>query len=408
MKILFLTHAYGKYLDFFYRDHPEIYGKSYKEQKKAIDYDGHVWANDFWSHALRPLGYEATEYIVNMKQLQCAWADEQGYSYTEDNWFKDISAAQIEHENPDILFVTNYHYYDVAWLKQIREKCPSIKLSIVWCGAPIEDTTIFQGYDLVLSCIPELVDRFMGLGFKCEHVHHAFEPRLLDRIDATTEQTIDLSFVGQIIRNKAYHRDRERLLEELVSQMHVEIFSPGVSPVKSKNLRVALRPYIYNTAKLLDRVGVPKKILDKIPKIGEAINWPEEQVRPISAKLRPYMKPGVFGLSMFQTLHDSKITYNNHIDVSPRSASNMRLFEATGTGTCLVTDWKENLPELLEPDKEVVTYKTIDECAEKIRWLLDHSTEREAIAKAGQVRTLKDHTFSSRAALLDDIFKRYT
>ena len=110
---------------------------------------------------------------------------------------------------------------------------------------------------------------------------------------------------------------------------------------------------------------------------------------------------------MFQTLRDSKVTYNNHIDVSPRSASNMRLFEATGIGTCLVTDWKENISELFEPEKEVVTYRSIDECAEKIRWLLENPAERDAIGKAGQARTLKDHTFSSRAALLDDIFKRY-
>jgi spore maturation protein CgeB len=84
----------------------------------------------------------------------------------------------------------------------------------------------------------------------------------------------------------------------------------------------------------------------------------------------------------------------------------MRLFEATGVGTCLLTDWKDNLPKLFEPEKEVVTYKSVEECIEKVKWLLDHPQEREAIAKAGQARTLKDHTFAQRAIQLDEIIKR--
>ena len=43
----------------------------------------------------------------------------------------------------------------------------------------------------------------------------------------------------------------------------------------------------------------------------------------------------------------------------------MRLFEATGSGACLVTDWKENLGELFEPDVEVVTYRSVAECVKK-------------------------------------------
>jgi spore maturation protein CgeB len=49
------------------------------------------------------------------------------------------------------------------------------------------------------------------------------------------------------------------------------------------------------------------------------------------------------------------MTLNIHADSSPTHASNMRLLDATGEGTCLVTEWKENLHELFEPEKEVVT-----------------------------------------------------
>jgi spore maturation protein CgeB len=84
----------------------------------------------------------------------------------------------------------------------------------------------------------------------------------------------------------------------------------------------------------------------------------------------------------------------------------MRLFEATGVGTCLITDWKDNLHDLFEPDREVVTYRSPQECVEKVKWLLEHPQEREAIAQAGQARTLKDHTFDQRAIELDYIIRR--
>ena len=109
---------------------------------------------------------------------------------------------------------------------------------------------------------------------------------------------------------------------------------------------------------------------------------------------------------MFQQLANSKITFNNHINVSSHSASNMRLYEATGVGTCLLTDWKENLPEFFEPDTEIVTYRSVDECVEKVQWLLAHPQQREQIAKAGQARTLKDHTFAQRAIQLDEIIRK--
>ena len=94
---------------------------------------------------------------------------------------------------------------------------------------------------------------------------------------------------------------------------------------------------------------------------------------------------------MYQILHNSKVTLNHHGDVEPY-ANNNRLYEATGVGTLLVTDWKENLHEMFEPGKEIVAYRDSDECIELIKYYLEHDDERRAIARAGQERTLKEHT----------------
>jgi spore maturation protein CgeB len=106
---------------------------------------------------------------------------------------------------------------------------------------------------------------------------------------------------------------------------------------------------------------------------------------------------------MFRCLRNTKVALNTHGDVSRHSASNMRLFEATGVGTCLLTDWKPNLHELFEPDVEVATYRCAEECIEKARYLLDHESARRDLAAAGQRRTLAEHTFSRRAEQLHAI-----
>lgn len=85
----------------------------------------------------------------------------------------------------------------------------------------------------------------------------------------------------------------------------------------------------------------------------------------------------------------------------------MRLFEATGVGSCLLTDAKENLPSLFEPDYEVVTYASSEECIEKAKWLLENPEKREMIAQAGQKRTLSHHTFEKRAISLTALLDKY-
>ena len=107
-------------------------------------------------------------------------------------------------------------------------------------------------------------------------------------------------------------------------------------------------------------------------------------------------------------LSDSKITLNTHIDISSEFASNMRLFEATGVGTCLLTERQENLKDIFEPDAEVVTYSCPEEAVEKANYLLTNADERKQIAEAGQQRTIKNHTFEQRAGQIDQMIRKWS
>jgi spore maturation protein CgeB len=106
---------------------------------------------------------------------------------------------------------------------------------------------------------------------------------------------------------------------------------------------------------------------------------------------------------MYRLLRDARISLNRHIAEAEGHANNMRLYEATGVGSMLLTDEGSNLSELFEPGREVVTYAGVDDLIEKARHYLAHEDERLTIAQAGQARTLRDHTYEVRMGELAQI-----
>jgi hypothetical protein len=278
-------------------------------------------------------------------------------------------------------------------------------LVVGWCGAPFRDPSVFGAFDLVLSCVPELVARFREMGLKSEHVNHAFEPRILERISKQRSGSIGLSFVGQVVRERGYHAHREEMLRSLVNQVDLEVFSPAHALSWKDDLRAFAKRGLYEAFRFAKGVGLPQSVLAGVPVVGKVAGWPSA---PMSPRLRGFggvLRPPVFGLEMYRTLRDSRVTLNSHIELSRGSASNMRLFEATGAGACLLTDWKPNLGELFESDSEVVSYRSIEECLEKAKWLLAHPVEAEQIARRGQARTLRDHTFDKRAGRFHELVR---
>ena len=107
-----------------------------------------------------------------------------------------------------------------------------------------------------------------------------------------------------------------------------------------------------------------------------------------------------WGLEMYEVLARSRITINRHGDIANGYSNNMRLYEATGVGTLLLTEASANLEELFEPGREVVAYYSEDDLVEKIEHYLEQDSERAAIAAAGQQRTLSEHTYRQRMAEL--------
>lgn len=379
MRLLKIGVYYPNYLEQFYARRPGLAARPYAAQHAALIADC-FGSSDFWTRALSELGYETCDLIANAEPMQKAWASEHGLAFGEESWLFDITEAQVRDFRPDVLIVADYSTVTEAFLGRLRETCPSLRLVLGWCGAPYRDGSVFRECDVVLSCVPELVEHFCGEGHRSRHVNHAFEPRVLEMLGAPSAPTADFIFIGSVIKSADFHIEREKILLRLVEETDLQIYSEVVGP-KAPSL-------LHRAARLLR---------------GSAAQSPTQPT--VDVRITRRARPALFGLDMFRRLRDGRVALNTHIDISTESASNMRLFEATGVGTCLLTDWKANLGELFEPDAEVVAYRGAEDCVEKVKYLLHQESTRRDIAANGQRRTLRDHTFALRAALIDAVIR---
>ncbi len=108
---------------------------------------------------------------------------------------------------------------------------------------------------------------------------------------------------------------------------------------------------------------------------------------------------------MYEILAHSQVTLNPQIEAAERFANSMRLFEATGVGTMLVTDDGKNLSELFRRAEEVVSYANEDYAVRALRRFVENKDERLRIAEAGQARTLNEHTYARRIPELVELIE---
>ena len=381
MKILILNTDYPGFLDRLYRQNPGLERRPYEDQMRARN-DSLFGVADFYSHHLRALGHEAWDVHANNPFLQQAWAREHPVVSTAPRpvassirslvrWTRraiartplrclksalppslrrlgvtpdiswDILAAQIRHYRPDVLLNHDPGRIGSRFLLEMRPHC---RFLVAQIASPLAETGDFHGYDLVISSLPQYVDRFRQAGIRSDLLRFAFDPRVLERVPAGP-RTVPVSFVGSL---SCDHRHRAEWLERLCQRCALQAWGPGVETTPKDSW---------------------------IRRRHQGIAW---------------------GVEMYAILGRSRITLNHHIGIAEHFANNMRLFEATGMGALLITDWKQNLGELFDPGTEVAAYRSADECAELIEHYLGHPRELEAMARAGQQRTLREHTYAQR------------
>jgi spore maturation protein CgeB len=391
------------YLNRFFQLYPESKQLSYDKLFETFVKGCCGW-NTNYTQYLGALGNESHEICINFEFLQKLWAREHGVKYNSQNWLREIVAAQLNEFKPDVVFLDDLYFCDAGVRQFLRESCPNRVKIVGWRAAPTEDYSAFRDIDLMLTCTPLFVQQMRDHGANVEMVLHAFEPAILGLIDPQQRRDIDFSFMGHFVLKDGFHNDRLALVQHLFAATNLQVWGLINEPQKISMKRRVAAKLGSGISKVIDVMQLP----DTASSAFSALHKPPPGpvAKSIERDFPGRFHDPVIALEYFKILSRSRIALNNHIDCAGEFAGNIRLFEATGMQSCLMTDWKINLPEMFEPDAEIVTYRTPEECAEKVRYLLDHEEERQNIAAAGQRRTLRDHTYQRRAEQVDEIFSK--
>jgi len=367
VKVLILDTYYAGFLEAVYRRTPALASLEYGEQLKTL-LDLAFGTADFYSRRLRELGVEAVDVIGNCAPIQRRWASEHGrprrgwrermtgllrgasLTFSGPGEAEAIVIEQVRAFAPDVLYCQNLSFLSPAGLAEAKRHA---RLVVGQIASPLPPPEFLRGYDLILTSFPHFVPRLRALGVGSEYLRIGFEPRVLDRLGPVRRHR-PVTFVGGL---SPAHGRGNRLLEALARRIPVEVFGYG------------------------------RETLDA------------------DSAVRRYHRGEAWGLDMYRVLAESEITINRHIDVAEDNANNMRMYEATGCGALLVTDAKKNLGELFCVGEEVLDYRDEDEAVALVERFLADADGRARIARAGQRRTLTEHTYEQRmrelVAILD-------
>ena len=324
-------------------------------------------------NAFRSLGWKADLIIPNSYHLQNRWSEQNlGKSLIAPGWesmqimsrapiLRDIARwipyyysvveEQLKKLSPDLILVQDVNAFPPKMVKRLSVFAKKIYCEI---ASPPPPKSFFKHYDRLISALPSLVEKYGATKLPSSYLPLAFD----DRNKAQTrcfDRDLDVVFVGSIGRHQP------------------------------------------QTAALLREIGA------QIPGLCIFTNLNTRQVQDLG--LSSFFKGQAWGKEMFEILGRSKIVINRHGKIAENYAVNLRMYEATGCGSLLITEKSTNLDQLFDDGSEVVTYKSSAEALEKIRYFLSKPEELEKIAKRGQQRTIKDHNYVKRAASLVRCFE---
>jgi spore maturation protein CgeB len=352
MRILIVDTCYPAFLAGHYAQHPQLTTAAYEEQWRAL-MDTFFGTADSYSYHLGLLGHEAREVIANCRELQYAWAQEQGlrtHGSSGRGLEADIVIAQAQAFAPDVIYVQDLRYFPTRVLRRLK----SISGFLVGqVGSEPPSPRRLRTFDLLLTSFPHFVERLTRIGVAARYFRIGFDARIIERLERCRTHRYGAVFVGALSGRK--WRSGNGALARAAEQVAIDFWGYGASR----------------------RLG--------------------------QSALRRSFHGDAWGLDMFRILHSSRIALNRHGDIAEDFANNMRLYEATGVGTMLLTDAKRNLGDLFEVGREVVAYDGINDLIDKIRYYLAHHEEREQVARAGQKRTLREHTYLKRMCELNQM-----
>ena len=281
------------------------------------------------------------------------------------NPYNDLLEAVRLSEPRMLLYIKDYGLRP-EWLLEIKKKGI---LLVQWYIDPVIPEWLppfVRASDIFFTMSEGLVDEFRRLGAKNVFwLTQAFEPSFFEIKGITKEDekyfSAEVSFVGNLGSKEQYLSRRGSLAKVIDSGVKLKWWGPKI-------------PRKLSTIPLL------------IGKIGRAYGgkfvWGEEYAK-------------VARLSKIFLAFDSM----PHI----RKSMSARMYTAAGCGAFYMCRHVDGIEAVLEPGREIVTFRSDDEMIDMIRYYLENDELRIKIAEAGQRRVLKNHTYEKRIKQMIEI-----
>lgn len=126
-----------------------------------------------------------------------------------------------------------------------------------------------------------------------------------------------------------------------------------------------------------------------------------------SSSLKQYCRGGRINQGqMREVIKKTKININL-IYYAEREGANLRVFEVTGSGGFLLSEYVKDLDILFKIGKELEVFKSKKDLLKKINYYLLKSKLREQIAKQGYKKVKMKHNYKLRLSSLFQIIKKF-
>jgi len=359
--LLLMEDYQGSYTEAYLAD-PSLPSLPYRACAERL-FSRPIYYGDAYIDAFISLGLAAEQVVPFCRPLQFKWASERnmwalGQFWTRlhvhppsmqsmqrfpDTWVLNrIVARQIATHRPKVLWVFSGVHVTEREIRSWRRYADHV---ILWWSCPLWEGFPYTEFDLALTTVPSFVDYFEKLGVHAAYLPHAFDPRIIGRVRYPERRVPRAAFVGSLSPS---HKNRVSLLDSLSRKVPIDFYGQG------------------------------------------------EEFLPADSPLRHSYRGPAWGDDLYSVYGSYLVVVHRSADVFTSFTSAKRLFEATGMGACVVTEDTDDLQRFFEPDVEVVTYSSPEECIGKVEHLLNNPDEARRIGQKAQERTLRDHTYRQR------------
>jgi len=364
------------YVNGLFDIHPNLsYSQALEIYKVSNIWNSHI-------EELMEFGAEGTTCVADCPFLQKKWLEEHGYN-PNISWLETI-ITQIKHYSPDVIFLQEIFSYNKEIRDYLRKSSNKPVKIIGWRSAHTNNYIDYVDLDLVLTSNRIILNKFKEKKVNAILLPHGFNPNYLNNSSQDKPQ-IDFSFIGGCFLPD--FSIRAQYLMQLLKKTPLEIYGDYYECTSI----IREYPYILNRS-------IKKRDYLFLLQIDQIFNYFINRYR-----FTDKIHPSVWGINYYKILGDSKITFNCHVNAANNYSGNMRLFEATGMGATLLTEWTPDITNYFTPGEEIICYSGVRDCVQKAQYLLAEPDYCKEIGKNGQNRTLREHTIQCRMKTLHQI-----